>query len=332
MRTARITADGPACYHCISRIIEQRYILDHAEKHALHKLMRRVEAFCGVHVLTYVIMSSHFHILLLVPPREELSDSQLLERLGWLYRPEEVKDVARTLENYRRDGLNSAADELKARYACRMYDVSEFIKTLKQRFSQRYNRRNGRLGTLWAGRFKSLLVEKGPTALLAVGAYIDLNPVRARLTPDPADYRFCGYGEAMGGSRCAREGLKSLLETGSWSKARRLYREHLFEVGRQRVDHNGRTLRGGFAPEQIRRVLDAGGELPMRQLLRCRVKYFTDGLVLGSKDFVENVLKRCRDQPGLRRRAAAEQMRFGQWNGLCTLRKPRCAVALATSG
>jgi hypothetical protein len=41
------------------------------------------------------------------------------------------------------------------------------------------NRRLERTGTLWEGRFKSVLVEGGEQALLTVAAYIDLNPVRA---------------------------------------------------------------------------------------------------------------------------------------------------------
>ena len=41
----------------------------------------------------------------------------------------------------------------------RMGDVSVFMKEFKQRFSRWYNRRTERFGTLWAERFKSVLVE-----------------------------------------------------------------------------------------------------------------------------------------------------------------------------
>jgi putative transposase len=40
-------------------------------------------------------------------------------------------------------------------------------------------------------------------ALAMIAAYIDLNAVRAGLVVDPKDYRFCGYGEAMGGGLLA---------------------------------------------------------------------------------------------------------------------------------
>src|SRR3712207_6223364 len=56
-------------YHCISRVIDRQLILGKEEKEELVSLMRRYEAFCGVKVITYCVMSNHFHILLQVPQR-----------------------------------------------------------------------------------------------------------------------------------------------------------------------------------------------------------------------------------------------------------------------
>jgi len=73
-----------------------------------------------------------------------------------------------------------------------MFDLSIFIKELKGRFAQWYNRRHGRYGVLWADRFKSILLEDGQ-ALAAVAAYIELNPVRAGVCADPKAHRYSGY-------------------------------------------------------------------------------------------------------------------------------------------
>jgi hypothetical protein len=51
-----------------------------------------------------------------------------------------------------------------------MWDVSAFMKLLKQRFTQWFNRRRGRKGTLWEERFKSVLVEGAGPALSAMPA------------------------------------------------------------------------------------------------------------------------------------------------------------------
>ena len=70
-----------------------------------------------------------------------------------------------------------------------MHDVSAFMKTLLQRFTQWYNLRMERSGPLWEGRFKSVLVEGKPGALMAMAGYIDLNPLRAGMVEDPLRYR-----------------------------------------------------------------------------------------------------------------------------------------------
>ncbi len=97
-----------------------------------------------------------------------------------------------------------------------MHDLSEFMKGLKQRFTQWFNGSHGRSGTLWEGRFKSVLVEDGYAARV-MAAYIDLNPVRAGMVARPEDYRWSSYGEAMrpgasAGRAKARAGICRVLE------------------------------------------------------------------------------------------------------------------------
>ena len=60
MRNARIKADGAGYYHCMSRIIERRMILEDTEKERLLTLMHAMAAFSGLEILAYAFMSSHF--------------------------------------------------------------------------------------------------------------------------------------------------------------------------------------------------------------------------------------------------------------------------------
>ena len=329
MRRARIKADGAGYYHCMSRIIERRQILSEAEKQRLYGLMHSLAAFGGLNVLTYALMSNHFHVLVHVPAHKELGDAEFLKRLAFLFRPDEVRQIGQQLQDFRQHGQDQAAEALKGRYTYRMENISEFCKALKQRFSQSYNVRAGRNGPLWEQRFKSILIEGSEHALLAVAAYIDLNPVRAGLAADPKDYRFCGYGEAVGGSRTARLGLRKLMEVSgpgrhSWGDTQRAYRQQLYGRGAQRgVDPAGKPIRSGFTPQQVQQVIDEGGRLPMHEVLRCRVRYFADGVALGSAAFLETVFQRYRGQFGPRRQTGARPMRFGDWGGLCTLRDLR---------
>ena len=50
-------------------------------------LMRLLEAFSGVRVLTYALMSNHFHLLCEVPQAQELSEVELFERIQAGYGP-----------------------------------------------------------------------------------------------------------------------------------------------------------------------------------------------------------------------------------------------------
>jgi putative transposase len=75
--------------------------------------------------------------------------------------------------------------------------VSSLMKVLAGRHTRRFNRRYGRTGTLWEGRFHASLVETD-RYLLACGAYIDLNPVRAGIAARPEDYRWSSYAVRAG--------------------------------------------------------------------------------------------------------------------------------------
>jgi hypothetical protein len=175
-----------------------------------------------------------------------------------------------------------------------------------------------------------VLVEGAEDALLTIAAYIDLNPVRAGMVSDPRNYRYSSYGAAVGGNKEARQGLRRLMQAAlgggsiSWGKAQPEYRQCLYVQGRQKgLDPEGRAIRKGFTPQEVEKVVAAGGRLPMNTLLRCRVRYFSDGLALGSRTFVESVFARYRDRFGPNRQTGARPMRFGEWLNLCTLRDLR---------
>jgi putative transposase len=68
----------------------------------------------------------------------------------------------------------------------------EMMKGLGQRYVQYVNRRYGRTGTLWEGRFRSCLVECA-RYLLTCQRYIELNPVRAKIVSHPAHYQWSSY-------------------------------------------------------------------------------------------------------------------------------------------
>jgi hypothetical protein len=110
----------------------------------------------------------------------------------------------------------------------------------------------------------------------------------------------------------------------SWHKTQNLYRERLYVQGRRKgLDPDGHPIRQGFTPEQVNKVLRDGGRLPMHILLQCRIRYFSDGLALGSQPFLEAVFQRYRGHFGPNRKTGTRPMRFGEWGALGTLRDLR---------
>jgi len=284
-------------------------------------------------------MSNHFHLLLEVPPMADggLSDEELLQRLGGLYSEVVVAGVAAELVEARKSSIGAddgAGKErvaaIHARFTYRMHDLSEFMKGLLIRFTRWFNRVHSRSGTLWEERFKSVIVESG-VAARTMAAYIDLNPVRAGMVKDPADYRWSSYGEAVGGGskgngKKAREGLvRAYLcdqrvgcEADKWLEVSRLYRRLMGLALGRKSGLAGVTGGGDYAAQttlntaEMLESITSGTALKdhgFAKMLHCRVRYFTDGAVIGSKEFVNEAFARARERFSTKRKDGARAMR-----------------------
>lgn len=345
MRTARIRGEGKSYYHCVSRVVDRQFIFGDEEKEHFVVLMRKLEAFHGVRVVTYCVMSNHFHLLVEVPDpdsRETLDSETILKRLGFLYDGLTVRGVRQELERARAGGHTTWENEILDRYRHRMGDLSDFIKGLKQRFSSWHNRRQGRKGTLWEERFSSTLVEGDAKALMTMAAYIDLNPVRAGMVSKPEDYRWCGYASAVGGNRWARRGLGRILTVADnvsgtefekrWSETASTYRVWLYHEGEEREVPETDGKKRGFSREEVERESVREGRMTMREALRCRVRYLTEGAVFGSEEFVNRVFERNRSLFGKRRTTGARTMREADWGDFRVLRDLREGVVGPSPG
>ena len=305
-----------AVYHCVTRVVGGAMLLDNQAKEKLREQLWCVAKFCGVEILTYCIMTNHFHVLVRAQRRQPIDDRELLVRFSKLYGLQ--KGRLKAFEAVLKKGGKEAQAE-REKLLARMGDVSSFIKELKQRFTNWYNRTYHRYGTLWAERFKSVLIEDSVVCLSTLAAYLDLNPVRAGLVEDPKDYGYCGYAEAVGGMVEARAGLAQALGVRSAKTALSAYKKILFPKGSDPSQGEVEAL----DREEIRKLVEAGGKLPIAQVLRLRVRYFSDGLVLGSKDFVNEVFEMNRSQFGKSRKSGARPMLGLKDTGLMVMRDLR---------
>ena len=183
MRTARLKLDIPAIYHCTSRIIEDRRILDDSCKDFLLKNLHLWADFCGVELLAYCIMDSHYHILARVDPTQTVNPTELDRRFRLIN-----SHLPRKLEQWERDFKKKDKNTLIS-LSSRMGDISLFLKEYKQAITPWINAYHERRGPLWLNRFTSLVVEDVPEVRQTVASYIDLNPVRAQLEEKPQNYK-----------------------------------------------------------------------------------------------------------------------------------------------
>jgi len=310
-----------AVYHCISHSVRKEFF-DETAKEILRKQLWQVADYCGVHVLTYAIMSNHFHVLVRVPLKtDDVPDAELLRRYDVLY-PKPTPPQAARMKIVREQLKTNGPEAVKWRkqQLRLMCDISPFMKLLKQRFSIWFNRTQNRRGTLWSERFKSVLVEGRGNVLSTMAAYIDLNPMRAGLVNDPKDYRFCGYAEAVRGNTNAQAGITRVVTDGQggekWRGVQEAYRMRLFGAGVKQ-----RAGKAAMTPAQLAKVMEAKGKLPLSTVLHCKVRYFTDGAVLGSKAFVAEQLALYRHKTGMRKRVAAQALPpITEWGDMVAMR------------
>ena len=328
----------PVFYHCVSRVVDRRFVLGAEEKEKFRALMRIYEKFSGCRVTSYCLMDNHFHLLLEVPPPppDGFSDAELLARLTAIYSEAFVAEVAKELAEARQQVADGLAAEtvvvgrIHERFTYRMHDLGEFMKGVLQRYTQWHNRVHSRTGRLWEDRFKSLIVEDG-VAAKTISAYIDLNPVRAGLVKDPADYRWSSYGEAIGGGakgngKTARSGLVRALrahqgvaaDAAFWAndvarEYRRILMAGAVEKSVKSIERDGKlavkTLRKGISKEEAELERAREGEISIGKVLRCRIRYFTDGAVIGSRSFVNDAFTSARERFGSKRESGARKLK-----------------------
>ena len=297
------TSEGDAVYHCIGRIAGQDHLLGKQEREQFVKMLKQQARFSGVEIVSYCIMANHFHLLLRFKDLSGMSDQELVRRVKGFYRKQ---SILRQLVEECFEKHGKLLPRLRDPLLRRMGNLSIFMQELKGRYTRWYNATHDRKGTLWSERFRSIVVENAPEVVATVAAYIDLNPVRAAIVEDPKDYRWCSYAEAVAGGKDARNGILSFALSKGWKAAQAEYRERLFV----KAGVSGRSDKKALDREAILEIKRKGGVLTMAELLRLRIRYFSDGVALGSEEHVEKVFGKFRMAFGKDRKKGAKPIRI----------------------
>jgi REP element-mobilizing transposase RayT len=181
-------------YHCISRCVRRSFLcgvdsysgqsFEHRRGWVEDRLLFLSSVF-SISLCSYAVMSNHTHVALHVDRDAALAWSvdEVLGRyhrlhLGTLLTQKYVK--GETLSS----GERISVAETVEVYRKRLYNISWFMRDLNEYIARAANKEDDCTGRFWEGRFKSqaLLDE---SAVLACMAYVDLNPIRARMDKTP---------------------------------------------------------------------------------------------------------------------------------------------------
>lgn len=286
-RSTLIDGSRRQYFHVTSRVVDRRYIFGEEEKSHFLGLLRKYEAFTGVRVVAYCLMSNHIHMLVCIPRRpEEISEEELLTRMKHIYSRDKMSAIRSQLSEFEESGQLARKKQFFDGIRSRIYDLSSFVRELKLSFSKDYNRKKERKGTLWEERFKATLVEGSSNALMNTAAYIELNPVRAGIVDDPADYRWCSYHAAVAGDSRSREGISELVSgMGPELNYRESIGPYRFFFVERSVHQDG--SRKGMGSEALEKARSTKSQLSKTGEPGMRVRNFVDGLVIGSREYIE---------------------------------------------
>lgn len=285
MRQLRLKPDyQDSWHHVYNRIagLPNEFPFGKVEKAMFIRILMRLSRLYTIRILAFQVMSNHFH-LLIQTPKDIPSPEETCKRYA------EFHHHLRVLYP------NSPRC---AQWQERLRDISWFMRHLQHLFTIWYNRTRPaqRRGSIWAGRFKNTLLEDG-IAVWKCWKYIELNPLRAGMVKDPADYRFCSLGQwVQKGAHpfpetltaCVLPAFQGLLQVQTIDDLRLLLRQEVALVIAEEA--------GLDTAQTQKAVRQAEDPTPFSIQVRQRVRYWVNGWAIGSETFVRAVMGRLREK------------------------------------
>ncbi|WP_335922211.1 transposase [Shewanella chilikensis] len=193
-RRTQISLEDTTYYHCCSRVVRRAFLCGddaYSGKNYDHRrgwvesLLFELEAVFAIDVAAFAIMSNHLHLVLHIDieTANRWTDREVLEQWHKLFKGDDLT------QKFTQGELIEAHEvpRLKhtiAIYRSRLCDISWFMRCLNEPIARQANQEDNCTGRFWEGRFKSqaLLDE---AAVLTCMAYVDLNPIRAKMADTP---------------------------------------------------------------------------------------------------------------------------------------------------
>jgi REP element-mobilizing transposase RayT len=193
-RKHQINADTTLYYHCVSRCVRRAFLCgrdsysgqsyEHRRQWVEERIHHLSTVFC-IDVCAYAVMSNHTHVVLRIQPQQaaNLTDIEVIDRWHRLFKGTLLTQQFRQGVRLSQTQLSTVKSTL-AVWRHHLQDISWFMRALNEYIARMANKEDNCTGRFWEGRFKCQAL-LGKSALAACLAYVDLNPIRAKMADTP---------------------------------------------------------------------------------------------------------------------------------------------------
>jgi len=286
-RLPRIKAQnsGDAFYHLYARVSGVKGYYPLADSAARNNLLWTIKFYASLYkmrVAGFTIMGNHYHLVTEFEEFKELSREELKEIYHRFYGEDDKRYILWSPAKWEQ-------------FNRRLYDVSEYMRNVQAKFARSFNDRNRRKGTFWGSRFKSTLLED-ERALRDCLYYVELNPVRAGIVERPEDYEGSSLYYRETGKDHWMMPLTEIMHLKKRGDSLRDYKASVYYRGSVRTKQGQHEIPAHIIEQEEQNGFAGRGSY------RRRIRYFVDGVVLGSTRFVKQHLKNQRNLGGYSQR------------------------------
>ncbi len=310
-RSARHKSSEAATYHLMTRVAGSPKFFPLQSPLARGQLTETILFYVGAYrcrIFAFEVLDNHYHLIVQFEKFRELTRVQLEQEAAHLY-GQRWKAKTKDWDGPRWLYFNR-----------RLFDVSALMQHINGEYAKWFNREHGRRGHLWAGRFKNPeLIDLH--AIQECLLYVELNALRAGLVEKPEQWAAgSAYWRAKGQGTSFLAPLHEVFPATSQHTSFEIYRARLYSRGGVVVGENSAETLTDLTCQRK-------GWLVRPGLFRSRIRFFTEGVVIGSRAAVSDSIDRLRKQGHYRRRRHPISQLEGQ---LFTLREQRSHAFSAT--
>ncbi|NMH60979.1 transposase [Alteromonas ponticola] len=251
-RKSLISLTDTPYYHCVSRCVRRAFLCgkdkftgqcyEHRRQWVEDRLLRLAAVF-AIDICAFAVMSNHTHVVLHVNREAALGWSTKEVLVRWHKLHQGTLLTRRFVHEKETSAMSAvehnAVEKIADIYRQRLHDISWFMRSLNEYIARQANKEDKCSGRFWEGRFKSqaLLDE---TSLAACMAYVDLNPVRARMAKTPEQSNHTSIQKRISAAKSNRQPASLLSFAGNPRKDMPIGLPFRLEEYLQLVEETGR--------------------------------------------------------------------------------------------